>query len=155
MTPRSFMHSAQGPIKAPQSCAPCIVPVMLCILHRAHDDHKVTRTHDLKSGHVAILGLHSHLSPATPPVPCPHTPPVPQCHNGGGGGSGHPPIKACLFELDFPSAKCWVKIFFGWVGLRAKRPLHPPLINIALGRLPGGVRRLTALLGRGLRVPWG
>ena len=37
------------------------------------------------------------------------------------------PTKGRLFKFDFPSAKFWVKIFFGWVGLRAKRP--PPFIN--------------------------
>ena len=32
------------------------------------------------------------------------------------------PTKGCLFKLDFPSAKFWVKIFSGWPGLREKRP---------------------------------
>ena len=34
------------------------------------------------------------------------------------------PTKGRLSKFDFPSANFWVKIFFGWVGLRAKRP--PP-----------------------------
>ena len=35
------------------------------------------------------------------------------------------PTKGRLFKLDFPSAKLWVKIFFGWVGLRANPPPPP------------------------------
>ena len=58
-----------------------------------------------------------------------------------GRGSGWVPQRGRLFKLDFPSAKFWVKMFFGWVGLRAKRPLrHPPInkawLGLELGR-PG------------------
>ena len=35
------------------------------------------------------------------------------------------PTKGHLFEVDFPSAKFWVKIFFGWTDLRAKRTPSP------------------------------
>ena len=58
------------------------------------------------------------------------------CRGGwvGGGGVWVGPQRSRLFKLDFPSAKSWVKIIFGWVGLRAKRPPPPgPLINKAGG----------------------
>ena len=47
-----------------------------------------------------------------------------------GGGIWVGPTKGRLFKLEYPSAKFWVKIFFGCVDLRAKRP-PPPLINKA------------------------
>ena len=44
---------------------------------------------------------------------------------GGVGGSGAVPQRGRLFKFDFPSAKFWVKIFLGWMGLGAKRPPPP------------------------------
>ena len=52
----------------------------------------------------------------------------------GGGGSGEAPTKGGLFKLDFPSAKFWVKIFFGWVGGIAKRPPLFPFKQSLVGR---------------------
>ena len=43
----------------------------------------------------------------------------------GGGEFWVGPTKGHFFKLDFPSARFWVKVFFGWVGLRAKRPPLP------------------------------
>ena len=39
------------------------------------------------------------------------------------------PTKGRLLKLDIPSAKFWVKIFFGWVGLEANT--LAPFINKA------------------------
>ena len=47
------------------------------------------------------------------------------------------PTKGRLFKLDFPSAKFWVKIFFVWVGLRAKRPPPLPIYNQSLAHCWG------------------
>ena len=47
---------------------------------------------------------------------------------GGGGLGGGGSQRGCLFKLDLPSAKFWVKILFGWVS-RAKSPPPPPLLN--------------------------
>ena len=47
-----------------------------------------------------------------------------ECHTGG-------PVKGRFFKVDFPSAKLWIKIFWGWVGLGAKPP--PPLLWPKLG----------------------
>ena len=44
----------------------------------------------------------------------------------GGRGYWGVPQRGRLFNFDFPSATFWVKIFFGWVGFRAKRPPPPP-----------------------------
>ena len=38
---------------------------------------------------------------------------------------GGVPRRGRSFKFDFPSATFWVKIFFGWLGLRAKRPPTP------------------------------
>ena len=45
-----------------------------------------------------------------------------------GEGSGWVPQRGRLFKLDFPSAKFWVKIFFG-VGGSQSRKTPPPVIN--------------------------
>ena len=47
------------------------------------------------------------------------------------------PTKGRLFKLDFSSAKFWVKIFVGWLGLRAKRP--PPLFLPKPEKQAGGL----------------
>ena len=44
------------------------------------------------------------------------------------------PTKGHVFKLDFPSANFWVKIFFGWVGIRAKRPCPPSYKQSLAGR---------------------
>ena len=44
------------------------------------------------------------------------------------GGVWVGPTNGRLFKLDFPSAKFWVNIFFGWVGLRAKGAPPPPFV---------------------------
>ena len=50
------------------------------------------------------------------------------------------PTKGRLFKLDLPSAKFWVNIFWGVVGLGAKRPPPPLLINkVCLDRHVCGV----------------
>ena len=45
---------------------------------------------------------------------------------GGASGGGGVPQRGRLLKLDFPSARFWVEIFFGWVGLRAERPPPTP-----------------------------
>ena len=45
-------------------------------------------------------------------------------HKEGGVWVG--PIKGRLFKFDFPSAKFWVKIFFG--GGSQSQKTHPPLL---------------------------
>ena len=54
-----------------------------------------------------------------------------------GGGFCGGPTKGRLFKFVFPSANFWVKIFFWWVGLRAKRPPPPPPLYTKPGQRTG------------------
>ena len=95
-----------GPVRSTSRgrCCRCAAGVVLELIRRGG---AATRRNMRREERVTVQG------------PVKEQQPDGMSHRGGSGGSH----KGRGFKLDFPSAKFWVKIFFGWVGLRAKRRL--------------------------------
>ena len=63
---------------------------------------------------------------------------------GGGGGSGGVPQRGRLFKFDFPSAKFWVKFF--WGGWISEPKDAPPSYKQSLPVTSGGCLILSTVM---------